>query len=892
MIEKPDRMQLVLINLVLATLYFGLAKLGLLLALPPGYGTAIWPPSGLAFAACLIWGGRQVWPGILLGSLITNATIGGGFNLNGLALTIAMGSTVQALIGEVVLRRVDARMELDHARAVGRFVAVTLLTCLVATTVGNAGLYTVGYVNLEQLPRNFITWWLGDSLGVLIFLPLTLVLVDPRPLWRHRRFLVGVPLLSTFLLCGLVYQVVRNDEVRRLSAEFEAEAAPLLTEWRDFNTSYSRALHGGATLLGSQTEPTAVQFYPLAMTIKRNYPLFSAISWEPLLRQDDLPPFQTRFSTRLERQVVVRPLPGQSFADDGWSVPIAMIEPLTGNEAVLDRDLLSEPTRAATVRKAWQSGQIAASAKIQLLQDADGPGGLLLIAPIKTADARIAGFLSGVVNLRDLLRSLYAAKDITWALHDVTAGRLIHGTISTLDTPVPDFATSSHLDRQGVYLKRALRLADRELSLVLFKPHSAFATQAISISSVVLFMALLINAGLGMFALVVSASAGRIAGEVEQRTRQLREEIARRERGEQMLQDSVRHTQAILDNAVDGIITIDAVGTVGSFNRAAEGIFGYTAEEVIGQNVKMLMPEPYRSEHDGYLNNYHTTGVPRIIGSGREVEGRRKDGSHFPMDLAVSKSTHQGRPLFVGLVRDISERRRIEQMKTEFVSTVSHELRTPLTSISGSLGLVVGGALGDVPAMMKPMLDIAHKNCLRLAHLIDDLLDMEKLVAGKAHFEFQVQPLMPLIEQVLESTRAYGAQLSVTFCITERRDSVNVRVDGDRLHQVLANFLSNAAKFSPTGAEVQITVRTEGERVRVTVIDHGPGLPEDFRARVFQKFSQADSSDTRQKGGTGLGLAITKELIERMSGSVGFQSELGQGASFYFELPVWPTKVG
>ncbi len=355
----------------------------------------------------------------------------------------------------------------------------------------------------------------------------------------------------------------------------------------------------------------------------------------------------------------------------------------------------------------------------------------------------------------------------------------------------------------------------------------------------------------------------------------------------QSLQENVLFTQAILDNVIDGIITIDSKGVVQSFNRAAETIFGYTADEIIGRNVNMLMPEPYHSEHDGYLQNYHATGIQRIIGLGREVEGRRKDGSVFPMDLAVSRSAHQGQPLFIGLVRDITERKRVELMKTEFVSTVSHELRTPLTSISGALGLIIGGALGELPDQVRVMLDIAYKNSKRLGLLINDLLDMEKLAADKMHLDLQMQALMPLVEQTLESVRAYGEQYQVNFELIERADDVQVRVDSGRLQQVLTNFLSNAAKFSPPGAQVEVAVRLRKNSVQVEVIDHGPGISDEFRSRIFQKFSQADSSDTRQKGGTGLGLSISKELIECMNGLIGFDSEEGQGASFYFQLPVW-----
>lgn len=257
--------------------------------------------------------------------------------------------------------------------------------------------------------------------------------------------------------------------------------------------------------------------------------------------------------------------------------------------------------------------------------------------------------------------------------------------------------------------------------------------------------------------------------------------------------------------------------------------------------------------------------------------------------LQNERRSLQQRTADMQLARDEAER--ASRVKSEFISTVSHELRTPLTAITGALGLVAGGVAGALPPKAGQMVDIALKNSRRLSFLINDLLDMEKLLAGKLQFDRHVQALTPLLEQSLADNQSYAAQFGVQLVLGRAGEGVQVEVDAQRLQQVMANLLSNAAKFSPQGSRVEVDVRHAGAVVRVLVTDQGPGIPLEFQSRIFQKFSQADASDARQKGGTGLGLAISRELIERMGGRMGFESVPGQGACFFFELPVWTAAV-
>ena len=344
------------------------------------------------------------------------------------------------------------------------------------------------------------------------------------------------------------------------------------------------------------------------------------------------------------------------------------------------------------------------------------------------------------------------------------------------------------------------------------------------------------------------------------------------------LQDNEIYSRRIMNSVLDVIVTTDLDGTIDRVNSAVSTVFGYLPIQLAGRPFSVLLA-PGQA---GLLAN-RTTGE----GAAVELQGVRHSGEIFAMDLSRNSTEHQGKARYVWLIRDISERKKVEQLKNEFVSTVSHELRTPLTAITGALGLALGGALGELNEKQQHMLMLAQQNSQRLGKLINDLLDIEKLAVNKMQFKLKLWPLNELLRQAIDLNQpvALQRQVKLELHCTEQTD-LWVEVDEVRVQQVMANLLANAIRHSPVGAVVKISMELSPKTVKVAVTDQGPGVASGFEPRLFEKFSQADSSDRRQVTGTGLGLAICKDLIKAMRGEIGYQRSAGGGACFYFTLPL------
>jgi PAS domain S-box-containing protein len=403
--------------------------------------------------------------------------------------------------------------------------------------------------------------------------------------------------------------------------------------------------------------------------------------------------------------------------------------------------------------------------------------------------------------------------------------------------------------------------------------------------------------------------------------------VAERAQSERLTRDSEARTRAIVDTAVDGIITIDEQRIIQDFNPAAERLFGYQAEEVIGRNIKLLMPPPYHDEHDTYVANYLRTGVKKIIGSGREVVGRRKDGSTFPMELAVSEVSLGQRRMFTGIIRDITERKRLEQQlrqrvedlaeadrrKNEFLGMLSHELRNPLAPIQSALQLI--RMANSDPAALEWPRAVAERQVGVLARLVDGLLDASRISQGKIELCKQEVDLATVVGHAVETAQPLCAARRHELVVSLPPEPVIVHADSMRLAQVITNLLTNAAKYTEPGGRIWLTVELENDKmtrwqddkvtgvppvspccpvspspcplVRISVRDTGIGIPADLMPLIFDLFTQGERPLDRSQGGLGVGLTLVHKLVELHGGQIqAFSAGAGQGSEFVVHLPI------
>jgi PAS domain S-box-containing protein len=381
-------------------------------------------------------------------------------------------------------------------------------------------------------------------------------------------------------------------------------------------------------------------------------------------------------------------------------------------------------------------------------------------------------------------------------------------------------------------------------------------------------------------------SYGKLTEDYTQMNQRLERQLIELEEARQQVENSGRKLTLFAERAPIAVIEIAADGTIQQLNREAENLFGYAQGELSGRTAPImeLVDPEFQAE---FQERWKALIEKRESLAGYRMRNPRRDGLVVTCEWTVTPLVNADGTVLsvIAQGRDLTKQLEAERLKQEFTSTLSHELRTPLTSIIGSLQLINSGMMGDLNKDQTELTEVAERNGVRLLDLINDILDIEKIESGKLTL-FQ-EPLMldELLTEALKLNQGFAERYKVKLVALQPMPRIQVHVDRKRVLQVLTNLLSNAAKFSPTGGSVEVELREKGSDVVLTVSDRGPGIPENFRSRIFGRFAQADSTDTRAKGGTGLGLAICKRMIELMGGNIGFADREGGGTTFWCELP-------
>jgi PAS domain S-box-containing protein len=823
-----------------AAVYVVAAKIGFRAAFVAEQVSPVWPPSGLALWALLRFG-ISVAPAIWVGAFVANVTThvpvlaAGG---------IAVGNTLEALMGAWLLRRlagVDRSLDRLH-QAVILVAAAAMLSTMAGATIGVAMLCAAALQPWSQFAPLWWTWWLGDATGDLLVAPL--------------------------LLTWTMWTGVRNK------AAPKAELAALL------------AVAIGVSLSAFTLRPA---FPPGHRPLE--YTVFPVVMWAALRFAH---PGAALASMTVSSIAVWGTLHGTGPFGAGTGSPNERIILLQIYNAVLATSGLVFGAAIADRNHAERLRQTDHALTALLSQPLD----------LKEAAPRFLEAICGTLGWElgnlwqvDRDRQMLVYVD-SWqrdrsteafvaasAAREFPSGVGLPGRVWARAQPawIHDVVVDSNFPRLPIAARLGL--------------HAGFAFPILSGSTVLGVMEFFtrVPRPVDDSLLTLMAAAGSQIGQFIDRSRTL-----------QRVTESEALTSAVIDAALDCIITIDAKGTIIEFNPAAVRTFGFSREQVVGRELaEVIVPPVLREQHRHALRRSAETGETRILGRRLEMPAQRADGTELTVELAITRITIGPRPVFTAHLRDITERKRIEQehnellerehtarleaesanrTKDQFLATVSHELRTPLTAILGWASMLQ--AREFPPERLREIYDRIFRNAEAQARIVNDLLDVSRIVTGMLRLEWQEANLSEVARLSLDTIRPTATAKGL-FLRSEIPDEACV-VWGDpaRLQQVIWNLLSNAAKFTGPGGTMTLRLRRTGPTVTIEVSDTGIGIHPSFLHRVFERFWQADSTSTRIHSGLGLGLALVRHIVEVHGGDVEARSAgEGCGSTFVIRLP-------
>lgn len=822
--------------LVVALAYYTGGQLGLLLAIPPGYASAFWPPSGIALAAVLIWGNR-IWPGIALASLLVNTwtPLFGSSSAAGtrpvlIGIAIGTGAALQALTGAHLIRRfVGFPTALTEEATIGKFLVLGgPASCMVNASISVTSLLAAGSITLPQYLFSWSTWWIGDTIGVLLVTPLVLIwTAEPRPLWRRRRSHVAIPLTICSALVIAFFVYASNREQRRLDSDLSLRASTIADRIGASLATYSEAIHGVASLLESTPAIDRSTFRAfVARSLKRN-PELHGLGWSPRIPDRERRDYEDR-----ARQDGFPSFRIWEYSPDGRVTPAArrreyfpasLLEPLQGHEIVLGFDIASETTQLAALDRARDTGDLVVSDRLSLVQDTGNQNSDVVVflavyggatETVQERQNNLRGFCIGMFHMNDILakaRRGVDIADIDISIIDISSDAAAAGPLTSIHGgEITRHDLHGHTHENG-HLERPMQFDQRHWMLRLSpNPEYAFKHKSLTAWAVLAF-GLLLMSQLGAFLLVVTGRSIAVATLVDERTAALRQ--------------AEEKFRGLVESAPDAMVLIkdNAIALV---NAQTERLFGYSREALIAQDIEILIPDRYRDRHRLHRARYLQAPKARAMGSDLELLGRRNDGSEFPIEITLSPMQSQEGLLIMATVRDITERKQLEterlqtlREKETLLKEIHHRVKNNLQVVS-SLFYLQSRRTDD--SRFRQLLDESRDRVQSIALIHDRLYRSENL----ANIEF-VDYLRSLVAGI-KATYS-GATLSADVAVT----GSNVALDIEHAVPcglIVSELVSNAFKHAfPAGRAGKIEVhvhKEQGGAVVIEVADDGVGLPE------------------------------------------------------------------
>ncbi|MDM4767574.1 CHASE domain-containing protein [Pelomonas sp. SE-A7] len=895
-------------TLAVALAYTIVSLASLQLAIPPDYASPLYPSAGLALAAVLGWG-FGVLPGIGLGAFLANVLLAQERGLPTLLspALIGLGAMLQAGAGAWAIRRwVSQPLVLSEPQDLARFYAAGALSCLISPTVGASALLVVGAIPGSLWLHTWSSWWVGDTLGLLIAAPMALTLLgQPRKAWRPRRLSVGLPMLLTTLLLAAATARVLEWDAQRGRSVFEREAANASNALEARLREPLMALESLRSLMTVAPRISREEFARGTASFLDNGPLL-AMGWAPRLQRGELAAFDRAalaegldgFKARdRDRPGDLQPPPNEDM------LAIRLIEPLERNRGALGVNIRSIPGPRIALARAEASGLASATAGFQLSQDKEQSTGVVVYqalyeGSVNSPAERMAA-LRGVAfaTLRPdlVLKSLPAHPSyVQLCLLDADPA-----------SPRRLLAGSPHCEKPDLALPHTLRtlsFAGRQWQILALAPQGMPLVEGAGGLPFAL-VGLVCTALLGLLLLTVTGRARRIEDLVRARTSELKREVQQRQHAAAALQDSELRFRNIFDTTPIGLVIADAHGVPLEANPHFCRLVGYSPDE-LKQIRSVTFTHPDDRAEDLRLGRLLLQGKLGMYR--RDKRYLHKDGHQIHVRVTVSAleaSGDSGRRL-VGVVEDITDQLKMEELerareaaeaanraKSDFLSRMSHELRTPLNAMLGFAQLLEMDREHPLSGRQQAWTGQMQQAGWHLLEMIDDTLDLSRIESGALRLDLGAQDLDSLLDAALAMVDASAAQRKLSVVRQVDAGARHVQGDATRIKQILINLLSNAVKYNVEGGRIEIRgeLTPEGQ-VALSVSDSGIGLTPEQLAGLFQPFNRLGREQSNVAG-TGIGLVICKRLAEAMGGELRATSRAGLGSRFTLLLPAASADV-